>query len=82
MNESEDLKVLPIDFLPCKFQADVEQTNREIYFDPCIKKCDEHNDLNEVSLQGRKMVGLTHELSGYNGRVLGMESDEIDPITL
>ena len=78
----DDLKDLAVDFLPCQFEKDIEETNRDIYFDPCIQKSAEHQDLKEVQLQGRKMVGFTHNLSGYEGRVFGMESDEIDPVTL
>ena len=38
----DDLKDLAVDFLPCQFEKDIEETNRDIYFDPCIQKSAEH----------------------------------------
>ena len=39
-----------IDFLPCKIPKDVQECNREIYFDPCITKSEDHPALKKVVL--------------------------------
>ena len=67
--------------------------NREAYFDTLVRQVDE--DTYQVSLQGRKMVGKYFDLkmqtqqeegdeqrAGYKGKILSLQSDEIDPDTL
>ena len=73
------MKTVDVELLPCKFSKDVENCNREIFFDPCIEK---KGELKEVSLQGRKIVGKEHTLEGYEGRIMGLASDQIDSETL
>ena len=78
---SEIEKTDKIDFLPCKIPKDVQECNRDIYFDPCITQDEDHPALKTVVLQGRKIVGREHDLKSYGnyeGRVLGLYSDEME----
>ena len=79
-----DQEPIKVDLLPCKYEKDIENTNRDIFFDPCIQQSESDNTKLTVHLQGRKMIGQTHNLSdiGYEGRVLGMTHDEMDHQTM
>ena len=89
--DNQDLEVdenvlpnVPIDLLPCRYPNDVAECNRDVFFDPCIRQSEQHPQLKEVTLQGRKMVGRDLDLTeaGYTGRVLGIKDDSIDPATM
>ena len=59
-NNEADQDQVKVDMLPCQYKNDVQKINREIFFDPCIVK--REDQLLEVNLQGRKMVGKDIEL--------------------
>ena len=59
-NNEADQDEVKVDMLPCQYKNDVQKINREIFFDPCIVK--REDQLLEVNLQGRKMVGKDIEL--------------------
>ena len=59
-NNEADQDEVKVDMLPCQYKNDVQKINREIFFDPCIMK--REDQLLEVNLQGRKMVGKDIEL--------------------
>eukprot|EP00353_Schmidingerella_taraikaensis_P009452 CAMPEP_0185581116 /NCGR_PEP_ID=MMETSP0434-20130131/18111_1 /TAXON_ID=626734 ORGANISM="Favella taraikaensis, Strain Fe Narragansett Bay" /NCGR_SAMPLE_ID=MMETSP0434 /ASSEMBLY_ACC=CAM_ASM_000379 /LENGTH=118 /DNA_ID=CAMNT_0028199573 /DNA_START=18 /DNA_END=374 /DNA_ORIENTATION=- len=69
-----------IEFLPCLFQTNVDESNKAIYFDPIKKDAElahvpkgakiDQIPYKQVSLHGRRMIGLSRELpSGYRGYV-------------
>ena len=75
---------MSIEFLPCQFQNNIEECNKDVYFDPIIKSVTLDNQqckksiyeslysVKEVSLQGRKMVGRDVTLpAGYSGFIMG-----------
>jgi hypothetical protein len=49
--------------LPCIFQREYQECNKHIYFDPLVREAEPkfqraELDLKQVSLQGRRMIGL------------------------
>ena len=74
-----------IEVLPCTFSSSLDECNKDVYFDPLVKRADlqfvltgEKNDptLKQAALQGRRLIGKEISLPpGYKGYVYGKHGE-------
>eukprot|EP00347_Sterkiella_histriomuscorum_P005221 403357430 len=70
---------IQMEFLPCQFQKNIDECNKDVYFDSIKKKTNiDGVEFDEVSLQGRKMIGREVQLpEGYKGLIFGKMNQQL-----